>query len=157
MWFQIGRFIDEIACVEDERLKTELVNRKWKIDKKGRRVVESKDDYKSRGFPSPDDADAFLLCFYNPYGAVEDVTTLEGEEERPSLGDQRMPIGMMRLHTEENARRFVELSKRHKFIDDIAREMGVEPMLLKQWVQMERDFITSVASGAKESDEFITI
>jgi phage terminase large subunit len=50
---------------------TELVNRKSKsLDKKGRRVVESKDDYKARGFRSPDDADAFLLAFYNPYGSV---------------------------------------------------------------------------------------
>jgi hypothetical protein len=30
-------------------------------------VIESKDEYKKRGpFPSPDKADAFLLCFHNP-------------------------------------------------------------------------------------------
>lgn len=67
MWFETARIIHEIACPELDRLKTELVNRKYKpLDKKGRRVIESKEDYKKRGsFQSPDMADAFLLCFYD--------------------------------------------------------------------------------------------
>jgi hypothetical protein len=66
MWFEVGKIIQEIACPENARLMAELVNRKSKgLDKKGRRVVESKDDYKARhGSKSPDDADGFLLCFY---------------------------------------------------------------------------------------------
>jgi len=67
MWFEVGKIIGEISCPEDDRLMTELVNRKSKsLDKKGRRVVESKDEYKERGFRSPDEADAFLLTFYEP-------------------------------------------------------------------------------------------
>jgi len=65
MWFEVSKIIQEISCPQDERLKTELVNRKYKpLDKKGRRVIESKEEYKKRGFRSPDKADAFLLCFY---------------------------------------------------------------------------------------------
>jgi hypothetical protein len=65
MWFEISKIIHEIACPEIERLKKELVNRKHlSLDKKGRRVVEGKKDYKKRGFPSPDMADGFLLAFY---------------------------------------------------------------------------------------------
>jgi hypothetical protein len=67
MWFEVGKIIQEIACPfqGNERLTAELVNRRSKnMDKKGRRQVESKDDYKARGFRSPDIADAFLLCFY---------------------------------------------------------------------------------------------
>jgi phage terminase large subunit len=66
MWFEVGKIVHEIACPEIGRLAAELVNRKSKgLDKKGRRVVESKDDYKERhGSKSPDDADGFLLCFY---------------------------------------------------------------------------------------------
>ncbi len=68
MWFEVGKYVHEIACPEADRLKAELVNRKSKpLDKKGRRGVESKDDYKARGFRSPDEADAFLLCFHNPH------------------------------------------------------------------------------------------
>jgi len=67
MWFEVGRTIGEISCDASSRLQAELVNRKEKpLDKKGRRVVESKKDYKARGFRSPDEADAFLLTFYNP-------------------------------------------------------------------------------------------
>ena len=67
MWFEVGKIIHEIACPKGDRLMTELVNRRSKgLDKKGRRVVESKDDYKVRGFRSPDEADAFLLAFYEP-------------------------------------------------------------------------------------------
>ena len=67
MWFEVGKIVHEIACAASDRLKAELVNRKQKaLDKKGRRAVESKDDYKARGFRSPDEADGFLLAFYNP-------------------------------------------------------------------------------------------
>ena len=66
MWHEIARIIHQIACPEIKRLETELVNRKYKsLDNKGRRRIESKDDYKKRGFPSPDMADSMLLCFYN--------------------------------------------------------------------------------------------
>ena len=65
MWFETAKMIQDIACPEIERLKKELVNRKClQLDNRGRRVVESKDKYKARGFPSPDMADGFLLCFY---------------------------------------------------------------------------------------------
>ena len=67
MWFEVAKFVHEIAYALPDRLQAELVNRKQKqLDKKGRRVVESKDDYKARGFRSPDDADAFLLAFCRP-------------------------------------------------------------------------------------------
>lgn len=66
MWFEVAKIVHETACPELDRLKKELVNRKHKpLDKKGRRVIESKEDYKKRGFPSPDMADAFLLTFYD--------------------------------------------------------------------------------------------
>jgi len=66
MWFEVGKIIHEIACAASPRLQAELVNRKQKqLDKRGRRVAESKDEYKARGFRSPDEADAFLLAFYD--------------------------------------------------------------------------------------------
>lgn len=68
MWFEVGAIIQDIACPENERLKAELVNRKSTgTDKKGRRGIEGKKDYKKRGFRSPDFADAFLLAFYEKH------------------------------------------------------------------------------------------
>jgi hypothetical protein len=67
MWFELKDKIDQISCPHNERIKAELVNRqKKRMDNKGRRVVEPKDEYKKRlGARSPDMADALLLCFYN--------------------------------------------------------------------------------------------
>jgi phage terminase large subunit len=67
LWFELAVIVQEISCPRDDRLLSELTNRKRKtLDKKGRRSVESKDDYKARGFRSPDVADGFLLAFYQP-------------------------------------------------------------------------------------------
>lgn len=66
MWFNIRNIISEISIPSDTELIQELTRRRYKYDSKGRRMVESKDDYKKRYSSSPDKADAFLLCFYNP-------------------------------------------------------------------------------------------
>lgn len=65
-WFYLQSIIDQISIANDKDLLVELSNREWKMDSKGRRGVESKDDYKRRGFRSPDLADATILCFYTP-------------------------------------------------------------------------------------------
>lgn len=65
-WFYLQSIIDEISLANNKDLLTELSNREWRMDNKGRRGVESKDDYKKRGYRSPDEADATILCFYTP-------------------------------------------------------------------------------------------
>lgn len=65
-WFYIQTIIGDIQLINDNDLLMELSNRAWKMDTKGRRAVESKDDYKKRGYRSPDKADATILCFYTP-------------------------------------------------------------------------------------------
>lgn len=86
MWFELAKIIHEIACPEpeDERLKQELVNRKSRpLDKKGRRVIESKKEYKKRQKKpqSPDRADSFLLAFYNIEGEFS-YAAFEGDDWR---------------------------------------------------------------------------
>lgn len=68
MWFEVGKIVHEIACPPNAELDAQLVNRKSEgLDKKGRRVVEGKKEYKARnGGKSPDEADGFLLAFYEP-------------------------------------------------------------------------------------------
>lgn len=65
MWFELRRKIDEVGLLEIPGLKQELLTREFKMNNKGQRVVESKEEYKKRGFRSPDIADALLLCFYD--------------------------------------------------------------------------------------------
>lgn len=64
-WFYLASIIDTIHLEMDDDLLMELSSRQWKMDSKGRRAVEGKDDYKKRGFRSPDKADALIMCFYN--------------------------------------------------------------------------------------------
>lgn len=64
-WFHLADLMGEMQLDLDEDLLMELTTRQWKMDSKGRRAVESKQDYKKRGFRSPDKADALILCFYN--------------------------------------------------------------------------------------------
>ena len=49
----------------------DLVSCGYKYDSSGRLLLESKQDMRRRGVPSPDEADAVALCFSGPAGAVE--------------------------------------------------------------------------------------
>ncbi len=53
-WFNLAETIDKIELPMNQDLLMELSTRKWKQDIKGRRVVESKQEYKKRGYRSPD-------------------------------------------------------------------------------------------------------
>lgn len=65
-WFHLSEIINDIELPQDQDLLMELSNRQWKQDNKGKRKVESKDDYKKRGFKSPDLADACIICYGDP-------------------------------------------------------------------------------------------
>lgn len=65
-WFYLGTVLDEADLPFDDELMMELTTRQWKQDSRGRRGVESKDDYKKRGYRSPDKADACIICYYTP-------------------------------------------------------------------------------------------
>ncbi len=62
-WFQMSAALDEAELPENQDLLMELTTRQWKMNMKGKRQVESKDDYKKRGFRSPDLADACIICY----------------------------------------------------------------------------------------------
>lgn len=52
-----------IAIPDDEELKAQLSNLKAKYTSRGQLQIESKEDMKKRGLPSPDCADALMLSF----------------------------------------------------------------------------------------------
>lgn len=62
-WFYMGEILPEIQLPYDSDLLMELSTRQWAQDNKGKRKVESKGDYKKRGFRSPDIADACIICY----------------------------------------------------------------------------------------------
>jgi phage terminase large subunit len=72
-WFYLKNIIKEIELPEDRDLLMELSTREWKQDPRGRRKIESKDDYKKKGYKSPDLADACIICYYQPQIATPDI------------------------------------------------------------------------------------
>lgn len=62
-WFHMAEVIDECELPMNQDLLMELSTRQWVQDNKGKRRVESKADYKKRGFRSPDIADACIICY----------------------------------------------------------------------------------------------
>jgi phage terminase large subunit len=62
-WFHMAKVLPDAEIPYDSDLLMELSTRQWKQDDKGKRRVESKIDYKKRGFRSPDIADACIICY----------------------------------------------------------------------------------------------
>jgi len=62
-WFYFSEIINKIQLPMDSDLLMELTTRGWKQDIKGKRAVEGKNEYKKRGFRSPDIADSVIICF----------------------------------------------------------------------------------------------
>ena len=65
-WFEFEQLLPTIQLEMNSDLLMELTSRQWSQDSKGKRRVESKGDYKKRGFKSPDLADACIICYYTP-------------------------------------------------------------------------------------------
>ena len=62
-WFNMAALVSEAQLPYDSDLLMELTTRQWNQDTKGKRRVESKIEYKKRGFRSPDIADACIICY----------------------------------------------------------------------------------------------
>lgn len=87
-WFYLQSILDEIDMPLDDDLVMELSTRLWKMDSKGRRAIESKQDYKKRGYHSPDLADSLIMCFYN----VDPGQLRSGHEERTESYGAQEPL-----------------------------------------------------------------
>jgi hypothetical protein len=62
---------------EDLTLAAQLQSRRWKLDASQRRIrIETKDEMKRRGLPSPDRADAAIMAWYEGVRTVGDVSML---------------------------------------------------------------------------------
>ena len=63
LWFKARQWLSARDCSlpEDEELRASLVTPKYKFTSNGKIQVESKEEMKRRGLPSPDAADAFVL------------------------------------------------------------------------------------------------
>jgi hypothetical protein len=65
-----GRF----AIPDSDGLMADLCSVGYRYDSAGRLVLESKEDLRKRGMPSPDEGDAAALCFTETDGLAYRVT-----------------------------------------------------------------------------------
>jgi hypothetical protein len=64
---------------DDDRLAAQLGAIKWKLTSRGQIQIESKDEMRKRGMPSPDRADALAYVFAYVDISVVDVESHQGE------------------------------------------------------------------------------
>ena len=63
LWFKMKAFLEARDCKipRDESLFAELVSPRYSFNSSGKLKIESKEDMRKRGLPSPDKADAVIL------------------------------------------------------------------------------------------------
>jgi hypothetical protein len=71
MWGNLKRALEagRFGLPDSDSLQADLVSVGYKYSSDGKLLLESKQDMRRRGVPSPDEADAVALCFSEPYGA----------------------------------------------------------------------------------------
>lgn len=84
VWDKGRKLIEDCKIIlpNDEILKEQLLNRKWKRSSDGKLILESKDDLKRRGGHSPDRADAVLgACMPSPATSVAPIAYIVDNDE----------------------------------------------------------------------------
>ena len=85
LWFHLRKLFErnEIILMKDDRLIRQLATRYYKLPSTGKHQLLSKLESRSRGYPSPDRADAFTLAFWNYKSKfVEDRSILNPPYEK---------------------------------------------------------------------------
>jgi len=92
LWAKAKAWLERRDCFlpADERLISELATVRYKFASNGKLQIESKDDIRRRGLPSPDVADAFVLTF-----AGDAVVGLHGA--KASIWSKPLRRGVPRL------------------------------------------------------------
>jgi hypothetical protein len=70
MWSNLKKALEggRFSLPDRDSLQADLVSTGYKFNSAGQLVLESKQDMRRRGLPSPDEADAVALCFADPGG-----------------------------------------------------------------------------------------
>jgi hypothetical protein len=83
MWDRLRQWIrDEVSIPNDPHLRADLLAQRYKIDANGRMQLESKQEMKKRGRPSPDRGDALAMTFaVQPAPPDRRVITLDAPQD----------------------------------------------------------------------------
>lgn len=93
MYANLRDWLPNGALPPDEDLRRDLLAPAYRFDAKGTLFLESKDDMRSRGLPSPDRADALVLTFAAPVVAKPQIHGRFGPQK--PLWDDYDPLARM--------------------------------------------------------------
>lgn len=82
--------LDLPADGEDDDLIAQLGSIRWKVTAGGRILLESKEDMKARGLPSPDRADAAIMALIKGH-SIRAIDIPDGEDQSLTAGVMEMP------------------------------------------------------------------
>jgi hypothetical protein len=96
MWCGLAEWIKLGGAIPDDvALKQDLAAPTYAFTQTGKRVLESKDDLKARGLPSPDLGDALALTFAAPVAARTRFERQRDELARPRSRGEYNPLDMV--------------------------------------------------------------
>jgi hypothetical protein len=96
MWCGLAEWIKLGGAIPDDvALKQDLAAPTYAFTQTGKRVLESKDDLKARGLPSPDLGDALALTFAAPVAAKTRFERQRDELARPRSRGEYNPLDMV--------------------------------------------------------------
>lgn len=86
-WFALAEKVRQhkIYIPHDDILIQQLATRNYNLTKQGKIVLEDKEHYKKRGFPSPDRADALVMAAYDGVQAMSTILTHHGSRKRVGM------------------------------------------------------------------------
>ena len=72
LWSNLKKALEQgrFSLPDSDSLQADLVSCGYKYRSDGRLLLESKEDMRSRGVPSPDEGDAVVLTFTEPHGSA---------------------------------------------------------------------------------------
>lgn len=86
MWFKMAEWIKNRGALPKRLdLENDLASATYRFDNRNRILLESKEDMKKRGLPSPDIADALALTFAQPIAAPEVRNLLHQFSQAPDF------------------------------------------------------------------------
>lgn len=99
MWFKMAQWLKDRACLPDRRdLENDLTAVTYRFDARNRAFLESKDEMKKRGLPSPDIADALAMTFAQPV-AHKDMQNVMSHQSQAEDYDPFRPFADRRQQT----------------------------------------------------------
>lgn len=120
MWFHTKRLFEKNAIIKPnvDKLRTQLVTRRYRgfDTTQGKLALQSKKEARAEGLPSPDRADAFVLCFYSyrpnfhyiePVKETKNLVTISQLQEILARGPLRAPLLLA------NGKRFSDITGKY--------------------------------------------